>query len=634
MMQTIEDIKADISSVNSSSSPEEEAPVDLRPDSPKNDRSRISFYTGILISAWTLVIAISLGWNLYQGRHEIQDMALKAAQVNFEKDVLYRRWASIHGGVYVPVTPETPPNPYLSQVLERDLTTPSGRQLTLMNPAYMTRQVFTFSRKESAIRGHITSLKPLRPENRPDPWEAQALKSFEQGKTEVSSIENLEGQPYLRLMRPFRTEKNCLKCHAQQGYQEGDIRGGVSVSIPFAPLYAAQQRTKFRIFMGHGLLWLVGLAGIGLGRRRLLSAWKRQECLTIDLSQSNQKLQDLVKEYGRLNQEITRVSELADQLHACFTSEEAHQIIGRMAPRIFAECFGALFLLNPSRNILEMTVTWGGNPLDQPMVDPQSCWALRRGRPYLMQDPDRDLVCEHLSTPLTSGYYCVPLVSQGEALGVLHLRALAPTPAGGARPLISESCQSLAITVAEHVALSLGNLKLQEALRHQAIRDPLTGLFNRRFMLETLERELYRMQRKGSSLCVIMLDLDHFKRFNDTFGHAAGDALLSTLGRSFLNHVRKEDVACRYGGEEFTLILPETSLETACDRAEQLRQLVHDLHLEHHGQSLGGITISLGVAVYPQHGEDPEALLGAADKALYAAKHAGRDRVVAAESGV
>jgi len=148
-------------------------------------------------------------------------------------------------------------------------------------------------------------------------------------------------------------------------------------------------------------------------------------------------------------------------------------------------------------------------------------------------------------------------------------------------------------------------------------------------MLETLERELYRMQRKGSALAVIMLDLDYFKRFNDTYGHSAGDAVLSALGRMLLNQVRKEDVACRYGGEEFTVILPETSLETACDRAEQLCQSVRGLHLDHHGQSLGAITISLGVAVFPHHGENPEALLRAADAALYQAKHAGRDRVVA-----
>ncbi len=222
---------------------------------------------------------------------------------------------------------------------------------------------------------------------------------------------------------------------------------------------------------------------------------------------------------------------------------------------------------------------------------------------------------------------------------LLELRDYAGNKAKGFMDSVSEQQQHnfrstiIFVVIAAPLAF-IGNLKFQEVLRSQAIRDPLTGLFNRRFMFETLERELYRMQRKGSPLCVIMLDLDHFKRFNDTFGHSAGDTLLSALGRLLLNHVRKEDVTCRYGGEEFTLILPEAPLEIACDRAEELRQLVHGLHLEHRGQSLGGITISLGVAVYPKHAETPEALLGAADKALYQAKHAGRDQVVVADSGV
>lgn len=631
-MEPIDNTKADLSAADRTTGQERDALETARKGEARNDRAQIQSFTWIMITFWTLIMVISLSLNLYLERQETQETALTAARISFEKDLLYIRWAAAHGGVYVPVTPETPPNRHLENVPEQDLTTPSGRQLTLMNPAYMTRQLYTFSRKESAIKDHLTSLKPLRPENHPDPWEAQALKSFEQGKSEASTIETLEGQPYLRLMRPFRTEKGCLKCHAQQGYQEGDILGGISVSIPLAHLYASQQRTMFTISLGHGLLWLVGLAGISLSRRRLTTAWQKQERAEADLRQSNQQLHDLANETGRLNREISLVSELADQLHACMTGEEAHQIINRMVPRLFPEYSGALFLLNASRNILEMTVTWGENPPDQSMVDPQRCWSLRRGRPYLMQDPDRDLLCEHLSAPLAAGYYCVPLVAQGETLGVFHLRATAPAPGGVSHLAISESCQFLAITVAENLALSLGNLKLQEALRNQAIRDSLTGLFNRRFMLETLERELYRIQRKESSLCVIMLDLDHFKRFNDTFGHAAGDALLSALGRLMLNHVRKEDVACRYGGEEFTVILPETSLETACGRAEELRQLVHGLNLEYQGQSLGGITISLGVAVYPQHGEDPEALLGAADKALYQAKHAGRDRtMVAAE---
>ncbi len=600
--------------------------------SPRNGKTRIQSYTWLLITVWTLVIAISLGWNLYQATQEIHGIALTAARINFEKDVLYRRWATIHGGVYVPVTPETPPNPYLASMPERDLTTPSGRQLTLLNPAYMTRQVFSFSQKESTIRGHITSLKPLRPENGPDPWETKALEAFEQGKSEVASIVDLDGQKYLRLMRPFKTAKGCLKCHIQQGYKEGDIRGGISVSIPLAPLYEAQRRTLFTISLGHVLLWLVGLGGIGLGRRRLISAWQQQEHAEAALQLNNDRLQSVVEESTRLNREISLVSALADQLHACITGEEAHQIIQRMGPRLFPEHTGVLLMLNASQNILEPAVSWGLNPPDHPVTHPQKCWALRRGRPYLIRNPGQDLICENLAAPLASGYYCVPLAAQGVTMGVLHLQALASSGGGISQPTISESLQTLARTVADHLALSLGNLKLQEALRHQAIRDPLTGLFNRRFMLETLDRELYRMQRKESSLSVLMLDLDHFKQFNDTFGHAAGDAVLIALGRLLLDNVRKQDVACRYGGEEFTVILPETSQETATARAEQLRLLVHGLRLEHQGQTMGGIAISLGVAVYPEHGENSEALLHAADMALYKAKHAGRNQVVTADS--
>jgi len=624
-MEPIPDPKADLmSSADRTAGQEDNVLENPRKNAARNGKAHFKFYTRILITIWTVIMFISLGWNLYQARQETQAMALATARITFDKDLLYRRWAAIHGGVYVPVSPETPPNPYLQHVLERDLTTPSGRHLTLMNPAYMTRQVYTFSQKESSTRGHITSLKPLRPQNAPDTWEILALKSFEQGKPEASTIETIEGQPYFRLMHPFKTEKNCLKCHAQQGYQEGDIRGGISVSIPLAPLYASQRRTILTISLGHALLWLLGLVGIVLGRRGVMTAWQQQEQAETALQQSNYQLQDR-------NREISLTSELADQLHACMTIEEAYQIISHMGPRLFPEHSGTVLLLNASRNILETTVTWGENSPEPLVMYPQNCWALRRGRPYLMQDPERDLVCEHLSSPSGSGYFCVPLMAQGETLGVLHLRAKNSAAAGGSPPPFSESCQSLARAVADHLALSLGNLRLQESLRHQAIRDPLTGLFNRRFMLETLERELYRIQRKKSSLCVFMMDLDHFRRFNETFGHAAGDAVLSALGRLLLSQVRKEDVACRYGGEEFTVILPETSLETGRGRAEELRQSVHDLKVEHLGQNLGSITISLGVAVYPQNGVEPEALLRAADEALYKAKHAGRDQVVIAD---
>ena len=192
---------------------------------------------GILIGLWTIAVAISLVWNIYDGRQETFSLARIQALIGFKRDVAYRLWNTQHGGVYVPVSEKTVPNPYLDTP-DRDVTTLSGLHLTLVNPAYMTRQVHELSEKEFGIHGHITSLNPIRPENAPDPWETQALQAFERGEKEVSSVEDFKGEPHLRLMRPLVTEKGCLKCHGSPGYKEGDIRGGISVSIPMPPLWA------------------------------------------------------------------------------------------------------------------------------------------------------------------------------------------------------------------------------------------------------------------------------------------------------------------------------------------------------------------------------------------------------------
>ena len=179
--------------------------------------------------------------------------------------------------------------------------------------------------------------------------------------------------------------------------------------------------------------------------------------------------------------------------------------------------------------------------------------------------------------------------------------------------------------------MALSSLHLRETLQRQAIRDSLTGLFNRRYMEESLERELRRATRKQSTVGIIMLDLDYFKHFNDAFGHQVGDTILRDFGDFLKGHVRGSDVACRYGGEEFTLILPETSLDEACERAEQIRQELKFREVQHNGQVYSNLSVSLGVAAYPQHAETADAILQAADAALYRAKAEGRDRVLVAE---
>jgi PAS domain S-box-containing protein len=229
---------------------------------------RIGYYLLGTVVFWSILIGLSLGWNLRTQESGFLEAVRIEARTAFEKDVIYRSWNAARGGVYATITEVTQPNPYLD-IPERDITTPLGKKLTKINPAYMTRQVHELTLKARGIRGHITSLNPIRPANAPDPWETRALIDFQTGLKEVSSVEEIEGNVYMRLMRPLSTEKGCLKCHAAQGYKLGDIRGGISVSIPMAPHTAIAQSHIFALCVGHGLLWLTGLFGIGFAFRRL-----------------------------------------------------------------------------------------------------------------------------------------------------------------------------------------------------------------------------------------------------------------------------------------------------------------------------------------------------------------------------
>ncbi|MCG8616026.1 MAG: PAS domain S-box protein, partial [Desulfobacterales bacterium] len=216
----------------------------------------------ILCLCWIVLIFGFLAWEINGQNRSVIDFAMVEARASYNKDLVYRRWSAGHGGTYVPATSDTPPSPYLSHISERDIITPSGRELTLINPAYMTRQVHELAEVQYGVRGHITSLNPIRPENRPDSWEAEALKSFEQGEKEVCSVSRIGEENYLRLISPMVTEERCLKCHAEQGYQVGDLRGGISVSVPIAPYMKIAEENKRNLIFVHALIGIVGLAGL------------------------------------------------------------------------------------------------------------------------------------------------------------------------------------------------------------------------------------------------------------------------------------------------------------------------------------------------------------------------------------
>ncbi len=398
--------------------------------------SRPRRFGWILLGVWTVVVAASLIWNLAQQQRETLAMAYTTAITLYEKDLLYRRWAAGHGGVYVPVTSATPPSPFLAHLPERDILTPSGRRLTLINPAYMTRQVYELAQTVGQPQGHLHSLKPLRPGNPPDSWETAALKAFAQGTPEVTGFEKLDGKEFFRLMRPFITEKSCLACHAAQGYRLGEIRGGISLSVPMASLRQAQISMRVALIGGHALLWLLGVVGI-----------------------------------------VVAVSNL----------EKAH----------------------------------------------------------------------------------------------LRIITLVNT-------------------------------------------DSLTRLANRRFFTDFLEKAMAFAKRHAQPLSIIMADLDKFKAINDTYGHQAGDQVLAAFAQVMQASIRQEDLAARFGGEEFILMLPGTTLEGATLLAERLRESLENLTFP---PLETRVTASFGIAQY-QPDDTFETMVKRADEGLYAAKAAGRNRVM------
>jgi diguanylate cyclase (GGDEF)-like protein len=345
---------------------------------------------------------------------------------------------------------------------------------------------------------------------------------------------------------------------------------------------------------------------------------------TQELAIAEDRLRSSLAGLQEYTNEIEGVNELVELLQSCLTLQEAHNQVARVLPRFFP--VGALLMLNASRNLLDCVAAWGPASARQEPVSPDSCWGLRRGRAHLVHANNFGLRCGH-ADQAGAATLCIPLMAQGDSLGVLYIQDPAP-----ADPELLQRKQKFATTLAEQMSLAFANLMLRETLKYQSVRDSLTGLFNRRHMEESLERELLRSARNGKPVAVLMIDIDHFKRFNDTFGHEAGDILLRELGSLLSSQIRGGDIACRYGGEEFLVIMMDANLRCARERAEALREQVGNLQIHHHGETLRKVTISIGVAAFPDHGSSAQEIINRADKALYKAKTRGRDRTIVAQA--
>ncbi|HST44169.1 MAG TPA: diguanylate cyclase [Luteimonas sp.] len=382
--------------------------------------------------------------------------------------------------------------------------------------------------------------------------------------------------------------------------------------------------------------WLLAFVVIGL-----VLSFAMLRTLVWNLSRENVRNRSLAQEAreavvrmkaaqaqsDRLAEQRRALSTYTGMLQSCQNLDEAMEMTASTMQRMVPDVGGRCYVARASRDYFETAVNFGHEAATSAdLLRAQDCWGLRRGQAHHTDGAPGAMRCAHLDPGASLAgiaTLCVPLVAQGETLGMLHANA----PRRGGED--DHDVQVLE-SMAEQLSMAMANLRLRDTLRVQSLRDPLTNLFNRRYLEENLQRELQRCERQGLPLSLLMIDIDHFKQFNDQHGHAAGDAVLAHVGHTLQSLVRNEDLACRYGGEEFTVVLPEADADVAVERAEEIRAAVASTTILHLRKTLGPVTMSIGIATFPHDGTTPELLFEIADVSLYRAKAEGRNRVVRA----
>ena len=358
-----------------------------------------------------------------------------------------------------------------------------------------------------------------------------------------------------------------------------------------------------------------------------------------ELTRHRDQLEEMVRERTRelsltvdelrsRSEESRLLTRMGDLLQACDAEEESYTVFASTCEKIFYGQAGFLGLMTEGGDQVEAKAGFGGFDWPDLVISQGDCWALRRGGVHIVPDAAVDPTCGHFEGPASSSL-CVPIIARSKFIGLIHLTVDLPDEEPDHRLQILNSLAGRASRAAELYALSLANIRLRDRLRRQSILDPLTKLYNRRYMEQALRREINRSKRKKTPIGLMMIDVDHFKRFNDLHGHETGDVVLRRLGRFLINRTRGEDIACRYGGEEMMMILPDCNLENCLAKGEQIRAGVARLTVNSLGRALR-VTVSVGVGAYPETGRSLEEVLKAIDDALYRAKDQGRDRVVAA----
>jgi diguanylate cyclase (GGDEF)-like protein/PAS domain S-box-containing protein len=540
----------------------------------------------LIVTGWSVLMGVSLAWNIRQAEGETLSMAMATARTLISKDMAFRGWVASHGGVYVTPNAATPPNPYL-KVPDRDVVTTGGKALTLMNPAYALRSLQEGADKFSPTRSHITSLRPINPDNAADAWEIEALQQFEKGVREVLDFYTLNGQSHLRLMAPFMVQRDCLKCHEAQGYKVGDVRGGISVDVAMQSYRADEWARITRQGWSHGLLWFLGLLGIGAFYRRVRELETRRELAQRQLAQRDALFRNYF-ELGRVGMCITSIDHKWLRINRSLCK-----------------------MLGYSEDELKlMTWTELTHP-DDLNLDLAQFDRLLAGK---VESYDMDKRFIHKSGNVVYTHLTV-------------------------------TCQRKPEGVVDYFIASLDDItqrkQMEEQVRQLAFHDPLTQLPNRRLLGDRLGQTMVNSKRSGCYCALMFLDLDNFKPVNDRHGHEVGDLLLQEVARRLKACVREIDTVARLGGDEFVVVLGE--LDVNKDAAtEQTRIVAEKIQASlsatyalsvPRDQKEGGrvlshdCTVSIGVVVFEAHEASPTEVLKWADAMMYEAKTAGRNGI-------
>lgn len=551
--------------------------------------STMSLIKIALLSAvfWGAILFVSLSWNLQVIEQHAFDNAVNRGRFVFEMIETTRLWNARHGGVYVLRSNWTPSNPYL-ETSEKDIQTPSGVPLTKMNPAYMTRQLAELYYENNQTRIHLTSLNPINPSNYADEWESMALQSFEQRQQEFFQLVNMGEQPILRYMAPLLVKDACLSCHEKQGYQVGDVRGGISVSFPTQPFLDAIQGQKKNMLGIHIAIWVL-LSGftyflfkkVQEHAENLVREKNRQEHLvelrTADLKKEVQMRRSAEEKIRLLvDTSAQAILGLDHSGRITFANPAAHSILGYAKS---ADVIG-----QEAHNLLQTRDS------KEELITPQECQfiaAYQRGVPGHSEDESFTNAKGEL---VAVEYNTHPLFSDGKLVGAV----------------INFS--------------DISNRKiLQQAMWHQANYDQLTDIPNRSLFMDRIQTAIKQAKRMRSRIALMYLDLDGFKLVNDIYGHYAGDEVLRTVATRVQGLLRETDTLARQGGDEFIVLISNidaaTDIQPIAEKmVEKVNQIIHYENKQLH------VGVSIGVAIFPDHADNLTKLIKAADQAMYRAK--------------